>query len=210
MARCRCTETVCSCVLAAGDGISIAGTGTQSSPWIITALPRATDTVDVQDTLSLDLTRTGRGIPGDPYVISGDVNLGPLVSVVDTPTVDLTLGGSGTLGDPFTLTADAIVGPTINFVDGEDAAWTSSGTGTALDPLTITVDVPCLHCDAPGNVGDVLALQADGTYLPSPPVTAPVGAIFVAQGLIGDGSAGNPLRLNLCTYDQLELMCATP
>lgn len=74
MARCGCTGQ-CSCVFAEGDNVTISGTGTPSSPYIISAdVPTpGTTTVEVSPTPTIDMHISGSGAPGDPYIISGDV-----------------------------------------------------------------------------------------------------------------------------------------
>lgn len=206
MARCRCGSLDnCGCLLAGGDGVTVSGTGNPGAPWVIDVFPRSTGTIAVDDTVSLDLTLTGNGAQGDPYVIYGDVNLDQLIKVVDTPDVDLTLVPDG--AGSFLLSASINVSGVLVTQDSNDIVWTRSGAGTVADPSVLTADVACLECEAPGNVGDVLTLQLDGVYRPGPPVTAPVGAITVGAGLNGDGSAGDPLRINVCTYDDTLLWC---
>lgn len=95
------------------------------------------------------------------------VSGGGVVTVQDTATVDLTLTGSGSVGSPYVLRADALV---------------------SLDELT-DVNV------AAATTGQVLGKQADGSWIGIPAPTAAPGAITVGTGLLGDGSAGNPLRV---------------
>lgn len=96
------------------------------------------------------------------------VSGGGVVNVADTPTVDMNRTGSGSPGDPYVLSANALV---------------------SLDELT-DVNV------AAATTGQVLARQADSTWIGVPAPTAPPGAITVGAGLLGDGSAGNPLRVS--------------
>lgn len=91
------------------------------------------------------------------------------VAVLDTPTVNLTKTGDGSAAAPYTISGDATV---------------------TLDQLT-DVDT------AGGATGYVLAKQADGTYKLVPATTAPAGALSIGDGLTGDASSGNKLRLLL-------------
>jgi hypothetical protein len=138
VARCRCLEGQCGCMVTAGHGIDVTGDGSTKSPWIVST----------------------EGIAG-------------VVSFVDTDEVDFTVGGAG----------------------------------TTLSPVTIEASLPLLTFTG-GSTGWVLNQQADGTFAPGPPTTAPAGAVNPGFGISGDGSAGNPLRVNLCNYDQLKAACA--
>lgn len=46
-----------------------------------------------------------------------------------------------------------------------------AGSGDAGAPWVISA-TSCVNCNAPGNPGDVLTRQADGTYIPQPPSDA--------------------------------------
>jgi hypothetical protein len=131
MARCGCSGASCACFITGGGGIDITGSGSSSSPYLITA----------------------------------DLNL----AVNDTSTVNLTLSGDGSDANPWRLQADATV---------------------TLDQLT---DVST----AVATTGYVLARQGDGTFALVPPSTAPAGALSIGDGLTGDASAGNKLRVLL-------------
>lgn len=103
---------------------------------------------------------------------------GTALIVNDTASVNLTLLGSGSSTDPYLLTADVEL---------------------ALGALT-DVDT------SGGTVGDVLALQPDGTYALVPPVTAAVGAVSTGTSLDGDGSSGDPLTVRLDALSGLEIV----
>lgn len=110
----------------------------------------------------------GAGTETNPYIISGGAGGGGgVLTVQDTQTVDLSLLGSGTVLNPYVLSANA----TLDLDDLNDV--------TATDPVD----------------GYVLAWNGT-TWQPIPPTTAPVGAIAVGDGLLGDGSGGDPLRLD--------------
>jgi hypothetical protein len=107
-----------------------------------------------------------------------EISVSPAMAVQDSGTVDLTLYGSGTSTDPYILSADAAL---------------------ALDDIT-NVET------AGGSTGNVLALQADGTWAPAPASTAPVGAVSTSTALDGDGSSGDPLTVRLDSLAGLEIV----
>jgi len=177
MARCRCSEATCNCVLTTGGGFTLTGSGSPTDPWVLTAIPQSTGTVEVLDTGSLDLVRTGNGVQTDPTIISGHVRLNAILQLLNTGGVH----------------------------------FTTVGTGTDGSPLQVRADLSCLDCSVPGNTGDVLTRQANGTYQPFP-VSVPAGVIIPEPGggIAGDGTVANPLRLDICTYAELKAACATP
>lgn len=81
MARTCTCDGVCSCVITAGDGVQVTGSGTRNDPYTIESLYEGT-TITVDDTATLDMTVTGSGPVGDPYVISGDVVM-PMSALTD-------------------------------------------------------------------------------------------------------------------------------
>lgn len=110
----------------------------------------------------------GAGTETNPYIISGGGGAsGGVLTVLDTETVDLSLLGTGTPANPYVLSANA----TLNLDQLNDVV--------ATEPTD----------------GYVLAWNGT-TWQPIPPTTAPVGAIAVGEGLLGDGSGGDPIRLD--------------
>jgi hypothetical protein len=111
------------------------------------------------------VTVTGSGTATNPYIITSTATLEGAFVVVDTPTVDLAAVGSGTTDDPYVLTADATV---------------------SVEELT-NVDVTGLAA------GYVLAWNGTAWKATAPPV-APAGATNTAGGVLGIGSAADPVR----------------
>jgi hypothetical protein len=74
MARCRCLSENCVCSAEPGEGIAISGSGSPADPWVISATPNSAGTLQVQDTLTIDLVLTGAGTLADPYTISGNTS----------------------------------------------------------------------------------------------------------------------------------------
>lgn len=107
--------------------------------------------------------------------------------------------GSGSEGNPYVISAIAA----LNVQDTPTINLTKSGLGTVASPLVISADAT-MNLDALTDVmsaaattGQVLAKQADGQWKGVPPSTAAPGAIVTANGVEGDGSAGNPLSVKL-------------
>ncbi|WP_284576844.1 hypothetical protein [Streptomyces sp. 2P-4] len=67
-----CCRTTCSCVINAGDRITITGNGSATSPYVISADQTV---VQVTDTDTVDMTISGTGSAGSPYNISSVVKL---------------------------------------------------------------------------------------------------------------------------------------
>jgi hypothetical protein len=139
MARCGCSGASCSCFIIGQGGVTVTGAGSQSNQ----------------------------------YVISSDIN----VDVLDTSTVNMSKTGDGSPANPWTFSSVATV---------------------TLDQLT---DVDTVG----GATGYVLARNAGGTYGLVPASTAPVGTVNVGDGLQGDASAGNKLRILLAPSSGLPV-----
>ncbi len=73
MARCGCGNAGgCSCLVTAGGGIRVSGTGTESNPYVIESTGTGiTGALTVKDTATVDLTMGGSGTVADPYELSG-------------------------------------------------------------------------------------------------------------------------------------------
>ena len=109
---------------------------------------------------------TGSGLPNDPLVINRTADV--ILKAQDTSTIDLDMVGSGTTADPYLLEASV----TANL---EDLLDVQSGT--------VMVD-------------GYAPIWTGGTHfeLKAPPLAAP-GAVTVTTGLLGDGSAPDPIKV---------------
>ena len=173
MARCRCLDAACGCLVVAGDGTTVSGTGTPRDPFVVSAL--ASDVV---------------------------------LQVADTSSVDLSLDGDGTPASPWLLTADSSMAGAITFTDSTEVDFTTSGAGTPGDPMVVSAELPLVEFTG-GMAGHVLVQDGTGVFRPAPPPTAvPPGAVLTGFGLTGDGSPLAPMRINLCSYDDLKASCA--
>jgi hypothetical protein len=99
------------------------------------------------------------------------------VAVVDTATLNMTKSGDGSAASPFTFQGD----------------------------VTLTLDGLTDVSTAGGATGNVLAKQADGSYSLVPATTAPAGALSIGDGLTGDASSGNKLRVLLAPSSGLTV-----
>lgn len=163
MARCDHSGSRCNCVVTAGDGAIVTGSGEALNPYRISFEYTADigGLLAVTDTDSLNLTLLGEGTRNEPYTLSGTVNLpNTLVLALDELTdVDTTGASSGdslvfngtewvaageaggpvptTLGDLADVTTTGSTTGEILTFDG--AGWVAqapAATVTTLDGLT--------------------------------------------------------------------------
>lgn len=157
----------------------------------------------------INTTVRGSGAPSNPWQVDVDPMVTGAIEFTDSTSVDFTVDGAGTVVNPLTVTAEAIIGALIEALDSGDITVTTTGAGTEADPLQFQFDVTCIDCTAEGTPGDALVLQVDGTYLPQP-ISVEAGVVWTSgNGLQGDGTLGNPITLDLCTYGDLRIICET-
>lgn len=71
-----CGGSGCSCLIQAGTGITVEGSGTPTNPYVITSqTPELADTFRVRDTPTVNMTITGSGTTGDPYELRAESTL---------------------------------------------------------------------------------------------------------------------------------------
>ena len=122
------------------------------------------------------ITVTGAGTPQRPYVIDSQTKGG--FATRDTATIRWgAITGSGTSDDPYILSANAQLA---------------------------TTDLTNVSNAQPQN-GQVLAWNG-AEWAPAPPSVAPVGAVHTDNCIEGDGSSGNPVRLQLDASPTLSLI----
>jgi hypothetical protein len=124
---------------------------------------------------------------------------GASCSCVITGGGGVTVSGAGSAANPYLIVSD--IG--FDVADTATLNLTRSGDGSPANPwvisgvVTVTLDNLTDVSTSVATVGYVLARQGDGSFAMVPPSTAPAGAINVGDGLTGDGSAGNKLRVLL-------------
>jgi hypothetical protein len=150
----------------------------------------------------------GVGSATDPWVIGIAPAATGAVSVNDTPSVELDMVGQGTQPNPYVIVGHALLAPLLQFLDTPDVDFTITGTGIEGDPFIVSAELPLLNLTATGAAGDVMTLQADGTWQAGPAATVTPGVIRIGPGLLGDGSVTAPLRVDICTYDELKAACS--
>lgn len=118
---------------------------------------------------------SGSGTSANPYVVKTDApGLAESFQVNDTESVNLTLRGSGTPNDPFILQGDA----TIRL--------------TALADVDDPEGGPAV-----GEVPTWVGVGGAGHWEFKVPPPSPAGAVNVSTGLIGVGSAPDPIKIRM-------------
>lgn len=119
----------------------------------------------------------------------------------------ITVTGAGTATNPYLISG----GLQLGVMDSQTINFGLTGDGSTNEPYILTGSATVALGDlidvdaAGGSTGYVLAQQADGSFALVAPSTAPVGAINVGNGIDGDGSSGDPLRVKLAADSGLTL-----
>lgn len=137
----------------------------------------------------------GSGSASDPYVVEAVGSATGAVAVQDTLSVDMTMTGGGTTTDPYVISANVAAG---SMAGGQTE--TVQVTVSGNNPALITAVLRNVQNWTGGATGYVLTKQANGNWAPAPGVTAGPGLLVVGEGLVGDGSVGNPLKVRIPTY----------
>lgn len=177
----RCTgSSQCTCVLHAGNGITVDGGGSVIRPYIISALPSGL--ISTLDTTTI----TWQPIQGDgssePYVLAADAHLalGDLTDASPTPPqTGQVLGWNGTQWAP---TAAATAAPgSIN------AGCGIMGDGSSADPLAVQFDPNSLACNPQTGLSVV--------FPPPQPLPDNVPLLVVGGALAGTYDPGAPVHI---------------
>ncbi|MFD3978254.1 hypothetical protein ACFWR6_06675 [Streptomyces griseus] len=171
MASC-CTRPRCSCLVAAGDGVTVEGNGSASAPYVVSA-DAAPAALVVTDSPSVDLTLTGDGAPGSPYEVTATVTLDPAPP-----------GGGDQLLQK---------GPDGLYLECEQVrGCISAGDGAAYDEETGVVSAR-----PSADAGNSLSYGTDGGLLVPPGDTDPTvvkggDSETLTTVVTGDGTASSP------------------
>jgi hypothetical protein len=116
MARCSCNGSQCNCLILAGEGTELSGSGHPSDPYVITNTG-IRGALKVQDTTTVDLAINGNGVQTDPYLLSARATLRLLHDMVDMgigqtadpgDTIIVQVDGTWHLGPPPVTPAGAV------------------------------------------------------------------------------------------------------
>jgi hypothetical protein len=157
MTRCGCSGATCSCLVQGSGSISVSGTGSVASPYLISAALN----LNVLDSGTVDMAITGDGSTGNPWVISANANL-DLNALTDVDTAGAATGqvlakqsdgainlsstgglqGDGSAGSPLSVKLPAGSGLTL---DSTGLRIAGTGAWTAYTPsLTASTTNPSL------------------------------------------------------------------
>jgi len=71
-----CGDGGCSCRILSGDGVTVSGSGTLSNPYVVSSdFSGIAQSIQVNDTPTVNLTLRGAGTPTDPLILSADTAL---------------------------------------------------------------------------------------------------------------------------------------
>ncbi len=221
MARCGCSGAApCSCFLEAGPGITVEGSGSPGTPYVISIDSGATT---VQDTPTINMSITGSGTSGDPFVISGSVKLDPsvdnvlaatangliltcdtirdcaggIVTILDTSTVNLTLTGDGSSGNPYVISAAvklSVTAGNLITADGTGIYLSCAQVRTCLsagDGLNYDSATGIFEVQISTDPGNTTVIGTDGGVY-----TPPGSGVFTDCGLTGLGTLVSPLAVD--------------
>jgi len=153
MARCRCSNETCVCVVEEGEGISVTGTGSPSSPWVISTDRVITGTLAVADTNTVDMMLQGQGTLAEPYVISAAAlfAISGMLRFNPTDEVEFSTVGDGTFSDPLNVIASLPWVQPIGGEPGDVLTQQADGTYAAGPPALVPAGT---IITGPGLAGD--------------------------------------------------------
>jgi hypothetical protein len=155
---CNCGSGACSCLIQAGDGIVVTGSGTPTNPYVVQSkVLNLVGALTVRDSDSVDLTLWGSGTTTDPFTLtaSSSLKLTQLSDVAD-PSGGPSVGespvwiGTGADGHWEFSTLPPSPAGSVNAGSGV------GGLGTVADPLF-------LEAAAVWGTGELAGLGPDST-----------------------------------------------
>lgn len=131
MARCGCSGSSCSCVIRGSGGVSVSGSGTVNSPYVVSSALNLT----IIDSATIDLALAGDGSLTEPYILSANAN----VALDDLTDVDTS---GGTTGQVLARQSDgsyALVPPSTASPGAINTGNGLTGDGSSGSPLNVRV-----------------------------------------------------------------------
>lgn len=192
MARCQCGGSGCQCVVQAGDGTTVTGTGSTPNPYIVSANPPTCDQIRpclsdgpgvvydpgtgvIGACLSTDAgNNLAFGTDGCLYCATNCAEVRQCLSAEDGATYDPATGTIRTClstdpGNNITYGTDGCL-----FVPAGAATVTAgcglTGNGSAATPIRVNTAVWPYACDIAANGGAVACDPATGQLRGAPPV----------------------------------------
>jgi hypothetical protein len=179
-----CSDSGCNCVIQAGPGASVAGSGTATSPYILSADNALGESFSVQDSTTVNLTLFGSGTPEDRFILRADATM-PLtgLSDINDPEGGPSVGESPVWnGSAFEFKIPSVApAGTVNVSTG------ITGTGAAATPLKVALvgtneGGPTtgleVYADSAGNLRALpgSGLSVDWSNITNKPTTFPPSA----------------------------------
>lgn len=89
----------------AGSNVTITGSGTTASPYVINS--NSPDGSETKVTAGSNVTITGTGTTSNPYVINSTATASATyINVTDSCSINMSVSGSGTVANPFVISAE--------------------------------------------------------------------------------------------------------
>lgn len=216
--RCGCGSQ-CSCSVVAGPGVAVTGTGSATDPYVVSSAAGAS--LQVSDTPTVDMTLSGAGTLMSPYVVSAEVE----VSAAPGNTLTVQADGLAVLCEDIQDCIGQALGDGLEYDDaaneirakisadggnelviGSDGGlWApGGGPGGGLSSVS-TTDSDCIDFSGNGTPGTPLTATPVIAAVSGNLLSCAVGglrAVLATQacGLVGDGTPGSPLGVNVGTW----------
>lgn len=167
MPRCDCSGSTCQCLVTAGEGVAVTGSGNPNNPYVITSTATLAGSLQVRDTPTVDMSAVGAGTPADPFVLSAVATVGVRnltdVDPNDVPAIGDTMSFNGSVwvfGPPPVAPAGAV-----------NATGGIIGTGAVATPLRVAVSgtwgtAPLTGGDS--TIGQQIYVDANGQLRAAP------------------------------------------
>jgi hypothetical protein len=135
VARCSCNGSQCNCLVIAGEGTEISGSGHPSDPYVVTNTG-IRGALKVTDTPTVDLAINGAGVQTDPYLLSATATVRLLADMVD-----MGLGQTADPGDTVIVQPDGtwnLGPPPVTPAGAVNTRGGIQGDGTFAAPIEVT------------------------------------------------------------------------